>query len=240
MADFTAIFHVAPLLGEFMHAKLEYFLKSRGFLAVEFLCLCILTPGYIIVTASAPYMFAFLWAATLYGYVILRLVYHDHLKDIWKWKSVRWSAMRPVLARWVLACIGMTVFLYFYDADRILAMVMDRGGFVIILLFLYPIVSALPQEFIFCSFFFERYKPFFGEGYVMVAASAITFAYAHCLYLNPVAPTLSLLGGIIFALTYLKTKSLAMVTIEHGLYGDFLFFIGLGWYFYGGSVVAQG
>lgn len=74
---------------------------------------------------------------------------------------------------------------------------------------------------------------------MMVAASAVTFAYAHCLYLNPIAPTLSLLGGVIFALTYLRTKSLATVTIEHGLYGDFLFFIGLGMYFYGGNV-AQG
>lgn len=216
------------------------FLKSKPFLAFEFLCLCILTPGYIIYTKSAPFMFAFLWGAALYGFIILRFVYHDHLKDIWKWKSVNWANMKPLLFRWVLACIAMTVFLYIYDGERMLQMAMERGGFVIILLCLYPILSALPQEFIFCSFFFERYKPFFGNGYVMVAASAITFAYAHCLYLNPVAPALSLLGGVIFALTYMKTKSLALVTVEHGLYGDFLFFIGLGWYFYGGSVIQGG
>lgn len=223
-----------------MTLALQKLLLSRGFLVLEFLCLCILTPGYIIYTKSAPFMFAFLWGAALYGFIILRLVYNDHLKDIWKWKSVNWPNMKPLLIRWVFACIAMTLFLYWYDAERILAMAMERGGFVIILLFMYPILSALPQEFIFCSFFFERYKPFFGNGYMMVAASAITFAYAHCLYLNPVAPTLSLFGGIIFALTYLKTKSLALVTVEHGLYGDFLFFIGLGWYFYGGSVIAQG
>ena len=185
-------------------------------------------------------MFSFLWGAALYGFLILSFVYNDHLKQLWKWKSVTWANMKPLLIRWVFACIAMTIFLYIYDGDRVLEMAMERGGFVIILLCLYPILSALPQEFIFCSFFFERYKPFFGDGYLMVAASAITFAYAHCLYLNPVAPSLSLIGGVIFAMTYLKTKSLALVTIEHGLYGDFLFFIGLGWYFYGGSVVAQG
>ncbi len=215
---------------------LERFLMHRGYLAVEFLCLCILTPGYIIVTGNAPYMFAFLYGAALYGYMILHFVHHDHLKQIWKWKSVTWKAMKPLLIRFVFACIGMTIFIYFYDPDRMLGM-MDRNvGFLLLLLCLYPLLSALPQEFIFCSFFFERYKPFFGEGRVMVAASAITFAYAHCLYLNPVAPLLSLLGGVIFALTYLRTKSLAVVTIEHGLYGDFLFFIGLGWYFFGGNV----
>jgi membrane protease YdiL (CAAX protease family) len=97
------------------------------------------------------------------------------------------------------------------------------------------VLSALPQEFIFCSFFFERYKAFFGEGRGMIVASAVVFAYAHCLYLNPVAPTLSLLGGLIFASTYRKTKSLALVTIEHGLYGNALFLIGLGTYFYSGG-----
>lgn len=219
-----------------MNQALRGLLTHRGFLAFEFLCLCILTPGYIIVTKSAPFMFAFLWGATLYGFMILRYVHGDHLKQLWKWKSVTWANLRPLVIRWVLACVFMTIFIYFYDPDKMLGMVMRNGWFVLVLLCMYPILSALPQEFIFCSFFFERYKPFFGEGRWMVAASAITFAYAHCLYLNPVAPTLSLLGGIIFALTYLKTKSLALVTIEHGLYGNFLFVIGLGWYFFGGNV----
>lgn len=211
-------------------------LGSRLFIVLEFFCLCILTPGYIIITQSAPFMFAFLWGATLYGYLILRVAEHAHLKNMWRLKAVNWGNLSPLLLRWVFACIGMTAFLYVYDPDRMMELVFDRGGLFLILFFIYPLFSALPQEFIFCSFFFARYKPLFGDGMGIVLASAVTFAYAHCLYLNPVAPTLSLLGGIIFALTYLKTRSLAMVTIEHSLYGNFLFFIGLGWYFFSGSV----
>lgn len=217
----------------------QNFLKSRAFIALEFLILCIAIPAYIIVTKSAPFMFSFLWGATLYGFFILRFVYRDHLKDIWKWKSVNWANMKPILIRWVIACIAMTIFIYFYDPDRMFRLLLERPEFIPFLLMLYPIISALPQEFIFCSFFFERYKIFFGEGRKMVAASAIIFAYAHILYINPVAPTLSLLGGVIFAMTYLKTRSLALVTIEHGLYGNYLFLVGLGWYFFGGNVVVQ-
>lgn len=106
------------------------------------------------------------------------------------------------------------------------------------LMVLYPLISALPQEFIFCSFFFRRYEPFFGKAKLMIIASAIIFAYAHVLYINPIAPTLSFIGGLIFAYDYAKHKSLALVTIEHGLYGNALFLIGLGWYFYSGSVGA--
>lgn len=212
-------------------------LRSRFYLISEFLILCVALPGYIIYTKSAPFMFVFLWSAALYGYFILRNVYHDHLKDIWKWKAVTWANMKPILIRWVIACIGMTAFIYFYDGERMFKLLLERPQMIPFLMVLYPILSALPQEFIFCSFFFERYKGFFGAGASMVAASAIVFAYAHILYINPVAPTLSLVGGLIFALTYLKTKSLALVTIEHGLYGNFLFLVGLGWYFHGGSVV---
>jgi len=215
----------------------QTFLKSKPYIAVEFLILCILIPAYIIVTKSAPFMFSFLWGATLYGFFILRFVYADHLKDIWKWKSVKWVHLKPMLIRWVIACIAMTLFMYWYDQERMFRLLLERPEFIPGLLILYPIVSALPQEFIFCSFFFERYKVFFGKALIMVAASAVIFAYAHILYINPVAPTLSLIGGAIFALTYLKTKSLALVTIEHGLYGNYLFVVGLGWYFYGGNVV---
>ena len=46
----------------------------------------------------------------------------------------------------------------------------------------------------------------------------------------------AIIGGLLFANTYNKHRSLLLVSIEHGLYGNTLFFIGLGWYFWGGSL----
>lgn len=215
-------------------------LTSRLFLMVEFFLLCVALPGYIIYTKSAPFMFTFLWGAALYGFLILRFVYHDHLRQLWKWKAVTWENMKPILIRWAVACVAMTAFIWFYDPDRMFRLALEHPHFIPVLMIAYPVLSALPQEFIFCSFFFERYGPFFGVASRMVAASTVVFAYAHVLYINPVAPTLSLVGGLIFAMTYLKTKSLALVTIEHGLYGNFLFLVGLGYYFHGGSVMQAG
>ncbi len=60
------------------------------------------------------------------------------------------------------------------------------------------------------------------------------------MFIDWVAPTLSLVAGYIFAKTYSETRSLALVTIEHGLYGNYLFLVGLGWYFHGGAVAAGG
>lgn len=216
---------------------LRSILQHRLFIAIEFPLLYAVLPGYIIVTKSAPFMFAFLWGAALYCFLILRSCYHEHLLSIWKWDAVKWSAIKPILMRWVLACIGMLLFLSWYDPARLFDLILHRSHLLPTLMVAYPLISALPQELIFCSFFFERYKRLFGKnGALMIGASAIVFAYAHMLYINPVAPTLSLLAGVIFAQTYAKTKSLALVTIEHALYGNAMFLIGLGWYFYSGAV----
>ena len=211
-------------------------LKNK-LLALEFLLLCICLPTIIIVFKLAPFMFVFLWSAAAYCYFVLRLQHKGHLKQLWKWDAVTWENMKPILIRWVFASIGMLAFIYLYDPERVFGIVRERPQIVPFLLVLYPLLSALPQEFIFCSFFFERYKKFFPTDKIMIFASALVFAYAHVLYINPVAPSLSFIAGIIFAMTYAKTKSLALVTIEHGLCGNVLFLVGLGWYFYGGAVV---
>ncbi len=103
---------------------------------------------------------------------------------------------------------------------------------------LYPLLSVVPQEIIFRPFFFRRFEPLFPRPWLMLAASAITFGFAHVLFQNWVAVLMCMAGGLIFAITYQRTRSLAVVWFEHALYGCFIFTIGLGTYFYHGSVQA--
>ncbi len=145
--------------------------------------------------------------------------------------------MKPILIRWVICSFLMLVFTYYYDPDKLFYIPREKPQLILFLAVFYPIFSALPQEFIFCTFFFERYKPFFPNNTARVYASAIVFAYAHVLFINPVAPVLSFIAGLIFAGTFARTKSLALVTIEHSLYGLVLFIVGLGWYFWGGAIL---
>jgi hypothetical protein len=210
--------------------------KQKILLGTEFLLLCLVFPGIIIGFKLGMYMFSFLWAATLYCAVVDRFNFFNGFKEMWKWQAVNWTNMKPICVRFVLSVVGMYFFTIWYAPDRLFFLINERPQIIPYLLVLYPLISALPQEYIFCRFFFARYKPFFGEGIKMIVASAIIFAFAHVLFINPVAPTLSLLGGLIFAHTYWKTKSLALVTIEHGLYGNVIFLIGLGYYFYSGGI----
>lgn len=82
---------------------------------------------------------------------------------------------------------------------------------------------------------FDRYKTAFSPR-VLVLVSGVGFGFAHIVFGNWVAPVLCVIGGIMFAQTYARTRSLALVSLEHALYGDFIFTLGLGRYFYHGAV----
>lgn len=112
----------------------------------------------------------------------------------------------------------------------------ERTGLWLLVLLLYPLLSALSQELIFRVFLFHRYRRLFPDPRLLVAVSAGAFALAHLVLGNWVAPLLSVAGGLLFAYTYAKTRSLPLVALEHGLWGDWLFTIGFGRYFYGGHL----
>jgi membrane protease YdiL (CAAX protease family) len=104
-------------------------------------------------------------------------------------------------------------------------------------MFAYPIVSVYPQELLYRAWFFHRYGPLFGSDGLTIVASAVAFAWGHVFFPRPrVAMLLTLAGGLLFAYDYLHTRSLGVASIEHALFGDLLFTIGLGRFFYHRSV----
>jgi membrane protease YdiL (CAAX protease family) len=105
-----------------------------------------------------------------------------------------------------------------------------------VVMLLYPALAAYPQEMIFRAFFFHRYRSLFPSDLALVIANGLSFGLAHLLYGNWIAVVLSTLGGVLFAYRYLRTGSLLAVSLEHGLWGDFLFTVGIGRYLYSGSI----
>jgi membrane protease YdiL (CAAX protease family) len=96
----------------------------------------------------------------------------------------------------------------------------------------YPVFSVVPQEIIYRAFFFHRYGPLFENKKVGVVTNAALFAFAHILFRNWVAVIGAFAFGLLWALTYLGSKSLLVVSIEHALYGNLVFTLGIGYYIY--------
>ncbi len=100
----------------------------------------------------------------------------------------------------------------------------------------YPVLSVYPQGVLYRTFFFERYGSLFPGRWAMILASAAAFAFLHIIFRNPLAVMLTFAGGLLFAARYAETGSLATSAFEHALYGCWLFTVGLGQYFYHGTI----
>jgi membrane protease YdiL (CAAX protease family) len=99
----------------------------------------------------------------------------------------------------------------------------------------YPVLSAYPQELIYRVFLFQRYAPIFPGATSRVLASAVSFSFVHIIYGSPVVMLFTLFGGLLFSLTYFRTRSLIAVCVEHSLYGLVLFTLGAGRYLFQAS-----
>lgn len=157
-------------------------------------------------------------------------------RRLWLGGDLRRDLRTIALAFAPLAAI-LGLALWLVEPERLFAIVRERPTLWVMIMFLYPLFSAYPQEVIFRAFLFHRYQPLLGDRWAMIAFSGLVFGLSHLVLANWVAVVLSTLGGMLFAWTYARSRSTMTSAFEHGLWGDFIFTIGLGWYFYGGIVM---
>lgn len=143
---------------------------------------------------------------------------------------------REILLTFIFPAVVMAILTHHCIPDRFLSFPMERPMAWAGMLILYPLLAAYPQEIIFRGYFFHRYQPLFPNQISMITVSSVCFGLAHLFYANWVAPLLSTAGGLLFAYRYLKSESILLAGMEHGLWGNFLFTVGIGWYFYSGVI----
>ena len=99
----------------------------------------------------------------------------------------------------------------------------------------YPLVSVTTQEVMYRLFYYARYRALFGnDAQAAIALNAVLFAFSHIVFQNPTTLVISFLGGLLFAWRYEVTRSFWAVCLEHALWGNLIFTLGLGRYFYTG------
>jgi membrane protease YdiL (CAAX protease family) len=63
---------------------------------------------------------------------------------------------------------------------------------------------------------------------ILILLNSLLFSWMHIVFHSPVALLYTFVGSLYFSHTYLKSGSLRLVCLEHGLYGSWLFTIGYG------------
>jgi uncharacterized protein len=184
----------------------------------------------IIPNLPIPYLLLGALAAFLY----LR---HDPAFDsslVISWNKIR-PLLLPLVLRDAVLLLLLGVAVRFFASDLLFSFIKRAPVFWAFVVLLYPLLSVYPQELLYRAFLFHRYQPLFGSGWAMLLASALAFGFVHIIFGNWLAVGLCVLGGLLFSLTYQQSGSLLLTCLDHAIFGNFIFTIGLGRFFYHGS-----
>jgi len=160
----------------------------------------------------------------------------------YSWKQL-WNPLRDeqynegmvhVMSRFGMNSIGIILFTFILFPEKLLLFPAEEPLRWIAVLLFYPIIMVYPQELFFRLFFVERYGAALGSKKWVVLINGFLFGWVHILYGNWIAVAFSTVGGFLFMDTFLRTRSMKLVWLEHALYGNLIFTVGLGEYFYSG------
>ncbi|NRA91726.1 MAG: CPBP family intramembrane metalloprotease [Psychroserpens sp.] len=143
--------------------------------------------------------------------------------------NIGWQTFfKRVLLQLVGIAILTTLYMWFFDKTNLFVVVLNKPLLWLVILFIYSFFSVYPQELIYRTFFFQRYQGLFKIKSLFIMINAALFSLAHIFFRNSLVMILTFLGGLLFALTFQKTKSTLLVSIEHAIYGCWLFTVGMG------------
>jgi len=161
-------------------------------------------------------------------YVIFVLLKIENLKFKVS-KNLDWKLFwKSTIIKLVLIAIITTLFVWITDSASLYSVMLNEPIKWLLLLFVYSFFSVYPQELIYRTFFFKRYAGLFKNEALLIFVNAVLFSLAHLFFGSTLVLVLTFLGGLLFAYTYKKTQSTLLVSIEHAIYGCWLFTVGMG------------
>lgn len=205
----------------------------RAYLAVEFTALFAVMPLGLARRWIRLPLIPSLWAFTL---VCLTLLLSDPTFN----RGVLWQMGDPAplwlgLACFVPAALALLLIVWRRNPTQLFSLPRHRPWLWALIVILYPILSVYPQGIIYRGFIFHRYAELFPSRFGMICVSAIAFGLMHMAFRNWKAPLLTLIGGFLFAIVYSSSDSLVEASIVHSAFGCWVFTVGLGHHFYGGT-----
>jgi membrane protease YdiL (CAAX protease family) len=207
---------------------------SRRRLWAEFLTLFVGAPLLMLAFFGQYSLFLTLWALAGVAALLLALTPGFRWRMLLRLPRARdWALV--ALAGLGAAAVCLPVVLWL-SPGSLLWMPRYNPGLWTMIMVAYPLLSALPQELIYRSLFFERYGMLFPDRRVLILANGALFGFGHLFYFNPVVIAMTAVGGAAMGWAYARERSLALAWAVHAVMGQAVFTMGLGRYFYSGAV----
>ncbi|MEZ4778679.1 MAG: CPBP family intramembrane glutamic endopeptidase [Flavobacteriaceae bacterium] len=201
-------------------------MQHKTYKLVEFFLLFILFP------TTLPLSYA-LWIKGVIGllgfaYIIWVLVRIEKIRFFYAEKLDWKSFWKRIAVLFPIIIFTTTGYVWLVAPQHLFFVPLTNPLLFFFILLVYSVLSVWPQEILYRTFFFKRYEGLFKSKELLTFVNGIAFCLAHLFFRNTLVLILTFIGGIIFGLTFLKFKSTTLVTIEHALYGNWLFTVGMG------------
>lgn len=201
-------------------------MKTINYKLTELLLLFVLVP--ISFTLSYPVLIKLVIGVLGFAYIIY-ILFREEAVKFEVTKGLNWKRFwKLTFAKLLGIALITTLYVWVIDASKLYVVISTKPMLWVIILFIYSLFSVYPQELIYRTFFFQRYQSLFKNENLFIVLNAALFSLAHIFFKNTLVMVLTFLGGLLFALTYKKTKSTVLVSIEHAIYGCWLFTVGMG------------
>ena len=145
------------------------------------------------------------------------------------------GTVRRILARGVAVGALLTAALLVHNREMLFVFPAEFPIPWLAVMFLYPVLSVYAQGILYRVLFEHRYAAALHGPRVSLVLGALAFSAGHLPFRNPWALAFTFVGGLLFLSTFRRTRSHLLACLEHGLYGDLVFTIGWGVYFFHGA-----
>ena len=204
-----------------------YMNKTVKYRSIELVILFVFIPLMLLLNPLPWINFILVLSGFIYCMFILLKIESNKISTFFKFLNSGY--LKIILIRFIAAAVLSTIIMYLFNRKALFSIVMERPLLWLMISVFYSLFSVLPQEILFRTFFFIRYESIFPTNKIyIVLINAALFSIAHIFFRNIYVIILTFLGGILFALSYIKTRSLLLVSIEHAIYGFWLFTLGVG------------
>jgi len=133
----------------------------------------------------------------------------------------------PILGKFIAGGLGLTLATWYFTPESFMSLPKERPEWWITAMVLYPLISVYPQEIVYRALFLRRYGAIHGNQPIpFILFSAATFSLVHLFYQDWLILVLTFAGGLLFAHTYWRSRSLVCCWLEHSLWGNLLFTLG--------------
>lgn len=192
--------------------------KRKISLLIEFAILFVAFPLSVVLGLVSVESRWLIWTITAI-YLLTIIIAHKPDSVTLGFSSLSFRRLSGIMIVEVAILMAFYLLFVFHCIDRQLLFRL------IIVLFLYPLLSVPAQEFFFRSFFFFRYGQIF-EARLLIATNALSFAIYHMIFGSWSAIIASLIAGFALSFLYHKYRNFFICWIIHTVFGSLVFLMG--------------